>query len=113
MIFLDRESNPFNQESRKLPVEISFAEDIIITVNLMLPEGYAIEELPASLSLKLDNQEAQCLYVMNPTEAGASLLYKFSIKPAVFTPDRYEQLKNFWKMAVDKNNEILVIKKVS
>lgn len=50
---------------------------------------------------------------MNPTEGGVSLLYKFSIKPAIFTPDRYEQLKNFWKMVVDKNNEILVIKKKS
>lgn len=113
MVFIDRESNPFIQENRKLPVEISFAEDIIITANLNLPEGYTIEELPASVSLKLDNQDAQCLYAVNPTEGGVSLLYKFSIKPAIFTPDRYEQLKNFWKMVVDKNNEILVIKKKS
>lgn len=113
MIFIDRESNPFIQETRKLPVEISFAEDIIITANISLPEGYVIEELPESISLKLDNQDAQCLYAVNPTEGGISLLYKFSLKPTIFTPDRYEQLKNFWKMVVDKNNEILVIKKKS
>lgn len=111
MIFIDKDTNPFTQEERKLPVEMPFTDDVAIAINLTIPEGYEIEEQPKPQIIKLEGNGGQCSYMCNLTDTGIVLQYKFSLKSMIFPGTKYAQLRNFCTMVANKNNEMIVLKK--
>ncbi|MEG1766008.1 MAG: DUF3857 domain-containing protein [Muribaculaceae bacterium] len=111
MIFLDKSTNPFTQVERKLPIEMAFQENVITAVNITIPDGYSIEEQPKAQIIKLDENGGYCSFLSNNTSTGISLQYKFKLNTILFLAPKYAQLRNFWSMVVEKNNEMLVLKK--
>ena len=112
MIFAQYTDNPFKQSERILPVEFAHAETININVMLTLPDGYTIDEIPESTKISTSDGSISMLYIITQQGNKVSIKYTFSISELLYAPDKYEELKKFWELLVEKNNAMMVLKKL-
>lgn len=112
LIFLQVSESPFKQVERKLPVEYPYTTTLSVFVNLTLPEGYTIDELPKSLQIVMEDQQIRCRY--NVTRSGnvININYLFRQNTLLFAPNEYPELKKLWETIAEKNTEMLVLKKI-
>lgn len=112
LIFLHSGKNPFTQTERKLPVEYPFTDQVMLSVNLTLPEGYTVDELPKPLTIKTEDGQSTCRYGVALKENKLVINYSFVSNKLLYLPDEYTGLQNFWKVIAEKNNETVVLKKL-
>jgi transglutaminase-like putative cysteine protease len=111
-IFINRiESNPFQSETRAYPVDYGSPEEQLYIVKITIPEGWAVEELPAPKAFVLPANSAR--YVYNTTQNGnvISLTSQLVINKALFAHDEYKPLRDFYIQVVAKQAEQIVLKK--
>ena len=104
--------NPFKLDTRLYPVEIPhpFKEQLI--VNLTIPEGYAVEELPEQINVALPNEGGKYQYLISQKENTLQIIWKINMKQLHFSPEEYNAVKNFFDMIVEKKGEQIVLKKI-
>ena len=112
LVFLHTEKNPFTQTERKLPVEYPNAEQITLSVNLTIPEGYAVDELPEALQIKTEDGQGMCRYNIAVQGNKLTINYIFNSSKLLYLPTEYAGLHHFWKVIAEKNNETVVLKKL-
>lgn len=112
LIFMHTGKNPFTQTERKLPVEYPFIDQIVLSVNLTLPDGYTVDELPKPLTVKTEDGQGMCRYAVALSGNKLTLNYTFSSNKLLYLPAEYPGLQNFWKVIAEKNNETVVLKKL-
>ena len=112
LVFLHTEKNPFTQTERKLPVEYPYAEQITLSVNLTIPEGYAVDELPEALQIKTEDGQGMCRYNIAVQGNKLTINYIFNSNKLLYLPAEYPGLHHFWKVIAEKNNETVVLKKL-
>lgn len=112
IVYSNFDENPFKLEKRLYPVDIShpFKEQLII--NLTIPEGYAIEELPEQINLALPNKGGKYQYLISQQEDILQIIWKIDMKQLNFSPEEYKGVKNFFDMIMEKQGEQIVLKKV-
>jgi len=104
-------SNPFKSLERRYPVEMPYLMDEMYTLNLILPEGYVVEELPKSTMVKLNEDEGQFQYLIQQNENTIQFRCRVQLNKATFTPDDYSTLRDFFDLIVKKQSEQIVLKK--
>ncbi len=112
MIFLHVEKSPFTQAERKLPVELPYTEQVTLSVSIDIPEGYAVDEVPKPLTVKTEDGSGKCRYNIQAQGNRVMLIYTFSYDKLTYAAQEYQGLKAFWEAIVEKNNEMLVLKKL-
>lgn len=107
-----KKDNPFKSAERKYPVEMPYAMDQTYTLQLEVPEGYVVDELPKSVVVKL-NEEGDGLFEYRISQSGNNISFRSRIKisRAFFTQDEYEMLREFFNLIVKKHGEQIVFKK--
>lgn len=80
--------------------------------SLTLPEGYEIEELPQSQIVKTEKEELHCRYFIQKQENKVMVNYIFNLKTHLFPSDEYKQLQELWTKVIEKNNALIVLKKI-
>jgi hypothetical protein len=105
--------NPFKLNERDYPVNFNHPFDETYIINLSLPEGYAVSELPANASFSLPDNSGKLTYKITASAGNTiQLNCKFSITKALFSFDEYPNLKEFYNQYLGKLNEMIVIKKI-
>lgn len=112
MIFAHLTNHPFTQPERVLPVEFPYPYSYIIGVSLLLPEGYTVEELPKSQSMMTEDGKLSFKYITEKNGTQVDLQYTFQMKTSTFIPLQYAQLQKIWSTAIEKNNALIVLKKL-
>lgn len=112
MIFPQLDQNPFIQAERVLPVEFPYPYKYHLTCSLTLPEGYEVEELPESKSVRTEDGTLQCKYMIQKDGKLVRLNYEFTLRTHLFIPDLYKQLQEIWTKAIEKNEALMVLKKM-
>ncbi len=112
LVFLHAEKNPFIQSERKFPIEQSHTENVSLNINITIPEGYAIEELPEGINVTTDDREGRFRYMIAQEGNKVNLRYTYQNSKLVYLPTEYKELQNLWKVIVEKNNEMIVLKKI-
>ncbi|MBT8244085.1 DUF3857 domain-containing protein [Winogradskyella sp.] len=64
LLFLRQKKNPFKLEERKYPIDFIFPYRNKYSINIMLPEGYKIEELPKSEIFKFSDSETKFSFII-------------------------------------------------
>ncbi len=105
--------NPFNSQSRFYPVEMPFVMDETFTMNMTVPDGYVIEELPKSAVVKFNENEGIFQYLIQQTDNNIQFRSRVKLSRAVFAPDEYTSLREFFDMIVKKQSEQIVLKRKS
>lgn len=105
-------NNPFKSAIRNYPVEMPYQTDELFILNMDVPDGYQVDELPKSIRMKL-NEEGDGLfeYLIQQQDDRISLRMKLNLIRTYFLPDEYDMLREFFNQVVKKQGEQIVFKK--
>ncbi len=112
MIFPDIKNNDFKSESRIFPIEFPYPTSSRINVMLTLPEGYAVEELPAPEKFVSEDNTLSVSFNVGVVDGKLQLIYQFNLGTCIMPATDYVMLREFWAKMVAKNNEVVVLKKL-
>jgi hypothetical protein len=104
--------NPFKSAERFYPVEMPYATDETYNLQLEVPQGYAVDELPKSLVVKL-NEQGDGMFEYRISQSGDQISLRSRIRflRSYFLPEEYETLREFFNLIVKKQSEQIVFKK--
>jgi hypothetical protein len=105
-------ANPFKSAERGYPVELPYVSDDIFVLNMDIPDGYEVEEMPRSERFKLNEKEGSFEYLIQKSEHSVQLKSVIKINKAIFEPEDYNILKEFYAAIIRKQSEMIVFKKV-
>lgn len=112
-ILVDRiTNNPFTSPTREYPVDFGVSSSEIYQLNLIIPEGYKVEELPQSKSFALGEKGGSFIYKIMQTDNIVSFSMRLNIDKTLFLPDEYKFLQEFFNIIVAKESEQIVLKKI-
>jgi hypothetical protein len=111
-IFFGRtESNPLKNPQRTFPVDYAYARTLIYTVNLRLPEGYTVQELPKNLAMALPGDAAQFRRLSALQGNILQMISQTVIRKVRFSPQEYKALREFYDRIVAAHAEQVVLKR--
>jgi hypothetical protein len=103
--------NPFKAAERFYPVEMPYCMDETYILNMEIPKGYKVDELPKSARVSLNENQGMFEYIIQQAEDHIQLRCRTKLNKATFEPDDYETLRNFFAFIVEKEGEQIVFKK--
>lgn len=110
MMFLREEENPFPQPERTIPVEFPYLFEKEYIANIVVPEGYIIDEVPAPKISSIPGGAVEIRRLTQVTQNRITIMSKLSIKRKTFKPEEYKFLREFYSHAVDFHNEQIVLR---
>jgi hypothetical protein len=106
--------NPFKSEERIVPINFDYILNHAQLININIPEGYTVEELPTSAIYAFDEENSiNFVYRIMQTGDKIVLRYQVILKRLLFLPDEYPILRDFFAKVVAKNTEQIVLKKTT
>ncbi|WP_300601540.1 DUF3857 domain-containing protein [Niabella sp.] len=105
-------SNPFVSAERKYPVEMPFTMYQVFVLNMELPKGYEVEELPKSTRVMLNDNEGMFEYLISSSGGRIMLQSKIDIRKTTFQAEDYQTLRDFFGHIAKKHGEQVVLKKI-
>jgi Domain of Unknown Function with PDB structure (DUF3857)/Domain of Unknown Function with PDB structure (DUF3858) len=105
-------TNPFTAATRNYPVEMPYATKEIININIEIPKGYKVDELPKSARVKLNESDGMFEYIIQSDAENIQMRCKIEINKANFDAEDYESLREFYSYVVKKQAEQIVFKKI-
>lgn len=112
MVFPQLDRNPFIQTERILPIEFQYPYKYNLICTLTLPDGYDAEEIPESYSVRTEDGKLQCRYMIQRSGNQVTLNYVFQLRTHILSPDQYKQLQDIWTQIIEKNQAMIVLKKI-
>jgi len=103
--------NPFKSADRKYPVEMSYTTDQTYLLNMEIPQGYMVDEIPKSAKVAFNDDEGLFEYMIQKSDDGIQLRTRIKLNKTTFTPEDYNGLRDFFGFIVKKENEQIVLKK--
>jgi len=111
MLFLTQKENPFTQEKREYPIDFVYPRQDKFMINIILPEGYVVESVPAPVNLVMEENIGSFKYNISAKNNQVQLGVLMDINAANISQDYYLTIKDFFQKVIDKQNEKIVLKK--
>ncbi|MFV0604345.1 MAG: transglutaminase domain-containing protein [Niabella sp.] len=105
-------NNPFKSADRKYPVEMLFKIKDLFVLNMEVPKGYVVDEVPKSERVALNDQEGSFDYIIQVSNNRIMLQSKINLNKANFKVEDYQTLRDFFGHIAKKHSELIVFKKV-
>lgn len=105
--------NPFNLDQRTYPIDYNYPFDESIVMNITIPEGWVVDELPQPVLYRLPGRTGEFRRIIRADGNQISMSYRFKIDKIRFMPDEYEILKGMYDQMVTSLAENIVLKKES
>lgn len=105
-------NNPFTKSERVLPIEFPYPYSHNENIDITIPEGYEIEEVPQSMMMVTEDKTLSCKYVIQRTSNRLTLNYTFQINQSILQANQYKQLQTIWNTIVEKSRNLIVLKKI-
>ncbi|MBN9380086.1 MAG: DUF3857 domain-containing protein [Chitinophagaceae bacterium] len=103
--------NPFKAADRKYPVEMPYGFDETYILNMEIPEGYVVDEIPKSTKVTFNEDEGFFEYLIVKDDSNIQFRSRVVLKKANFRPEDYATLRDFFAFVVKKQGEQIVFKK--
>jgi transglutaminase-like putative cysteine protease len=104
--------NPFSAADRKYPVEMPFKVSENYILNMDIPRGYKVDEIPKSARVRLNENDGMFEYLISATDRKIMLNCKIELKKAYFPAEDYQTLREFFGYVTKKQSEQIVLKKI-
>ncbi|MDJ1468525.1 DUF3857 and transglutaminase domain-containing protein [Cytophagaceae bacterium DM2B3-1] len=105
------QENPFKGSKRNLPIELDYPESFQFILNLHIPDGYEIQEIPKSALVSLPDNIGVFRYQTSLNGAQFQLSTQLQIKSVFIPVDYYSHLQQFYDHVIGKFGEMIVLKK--
>ncbi|MEO6930065.1 MAG: transglutaminase domain-containing protein [Chitinophagaceae bacterium] len=104
--------NIFKAAERYYPVEMPYAMKEVYLLNMEVPKGYVIDEIPKSAKVNFNEGEGFFEYsIFKVGNERIQLRSQFQLNKANFSPEDYAPLRDFFGYVVKKHSEQIVFKK--
>lgn len=103
--------NPFKAAERVYPVEMPGIMDETYILNMDIPDGYEVDELPKSAKVLFNDDEGFFEYMMVKNADNIQFRTRLQLKKANYKPEDYNTLRDFFGFIVKKESEQIVFKK--
>jgi len=113
MLYEQTKKNPFTLEERKYPVDYGHAYYETYSIEISLPEGCSLESKPENIRMALPNKAGSYTYAIQIMNGKLMLMSQLRITKTMFGFNEYPNLKEFYKMIVAKQAEMIVLKRNS
>lgn len=112
MLIEGYKENPFKSAKRYYPVEMPFGIDETYNMQMEIPAGYVVDELPKQMVMKM-NEEGDGTFEYRVSVSGNNISFRsrLVINRTFYMPEEYEMLREFFNLVVKKHNEQIVFKK--
>jgi transglutaminase-like putative cysteine protease len=103
--------NPFSEEDRAVPVDLTYPLRESYLLGIRIPDGYEVAQLPQPQKVMLPNKAG--LFVFNVMEM-ENILHVSScifLNQTVFLPEEYQGIRVFFDYIVRKHAEDIVLKR--
>jgi Domain of Unknown Function with PDB structure (DUF3857) len=107
----DFDENPFKQPKREYPVDFPYPFKDQFVLNLILPEGYAVEEMPKPIRVNLPDGGGSFQYLSSVNGNTIQLIVKIQLNQLHFESEDYPLVKEFFNQIAIKSAEQVVLKK--
>ncbi|KKL15186.1 hypothetical protein LCGC14_2508110, partial [marine sediment metagenome] len=104
--------NPFKSDERTYPIDFSYPRKNRYIISIAIPDGYQVESLPESAVVNLFDTMGTFSYRVNKSPAGIQVLCEQSINTPMMGPEKYQELKKFYSMILEKEQEKVVLSKI-
>jgi hypothetical protein len=106
------QTNPFKSMERHYPVEMPFKIDETYVLNMDIPAGYQVDELPKSARVMYNENEGVFEYLVQKGDTNLQMRVHLKLNKAFFPVDEYSTLRDFFAYVVKKESEQIVFKKI-
>ncbi len=111
VFFGRQDKNPFKLPERNFPIDFAYARKLHYTLNLTLPEGYVVQELPRSFTLDLPHDDGQFRRLAQVEGNTLQFTSQITIRKPRFDPLEYKTLREFYDRIVAAHAEQVVLKR--
>lgn len=113
LLFLHQTSSDFDQqEERKYMIDFISPVSKTKIVEIEIPEGYDVAELPKSKKIVTEDKEISYSYVVEKIGNKILTVSEYTIASADYPKEYYPAFKQIWKVISDSENQVLsLIKK--
>lgn len=103
--------NPFTQAFRIFPVDFEYAFRETYTANLVMPEGYELDDYPTNENITIDGAPVAFTYLVENLGEIVKITAKFEVRDPLINPEVYGDLKYFMESVASKLNSPVILKK--
>lgn len=104
--------NPLKSLKRYFPVDFIFPMKSQYVLNVELPKGYVLEEIPPAARISLPENGGKIQFSVGKTdESHIQVVLKMNISKLQFQASEYESLKQFFELMAEKVQLQLALKK--
>jgi hypothetical protein len=104
-------NNPFKADTRIYPVEMPYTIHETYILNMEIPKGYAVEELPKSARMSYNDDDGFFEYLAAKSDEVVQLKVTLKLNKAFIPAADYPILRDFFAGIVKKESEQIVFKK--
>lgn len=101
--------NIFKQKKRFNTIDLIYESKKSFTININIPDGYKISNIPENLII--DNDDFLFQYNIQAFTGLVTINLNYHFKNRIFPANKYEELKEFYHIVINKGNEKIVIEK--
>ncbi len=109
----DFDENPFKLPKREYPIEFPYPFKDQYVINLTIPKGYVVDEMPKSIINNLLINASSFQYISSVIGSVIQLVVKIQINQLVYQPEDYSIVKDFFNQVANKLAEQIVLKKIN
>ncbi|ALW83651.1 hypothetical protein AUC43_00135 [Hymenobacter sedentarius] len=104
--------NPFRHEQRSFAVDFGAAQEELVVINLALPAGYELAEVPKPANVNLPDNGGKFYYAVSAAMPGrVQLTTRLILANPVYAAEDYANLRELYRLLLEKQAEKLIIKK--
>jgi hypothetical protein len=112
LLFFAIKKNPFQQDKRVLPIYFGFPKHFKYNISIDFPNGYKIESLPKSITIATPENVQLFTYKIIAQDNKIQLVATIENNGTLLPADFYEDLKEFYKKVIEKQQEKIILKKI-
>ncbi len=105
------DEQPFKSLTRAYPIDYTVPQEETYSAQFIIPEGYAIEEMPKNDAIALPKQGGRFDFRVEVLDNLIKIQSKINLKKVVYMSDEYPFLREFFNRIIAKHTEQIVLKK--
>jgi hypothetical protein len=104
--------NPFLMEDRTYPIDFGYPRNYRYQINISLPEGYQVQQLPEDQIVKLGENLATLKFYHQQDGDQIGIFFDLALNNSYIAAEDYGALKNLFKHVTDiQKNSLVVLRK--
>lgn len=97
---------------RKYPIEFNYPYAMTYLLNIAIPEGYQVEEMPRNIQYNFDKYSCYSKFIISHRDNVISIKYDFMLGSILILPQDYTDFRDFWINTCSIYDNVIVLKKI-